>query len=69
MPLSEVLETLPTARQQDWRAFLDRSGLPYMPGSFEEAVARVSDFVDPILRDEPNLIRWNPLIGEWEKQR
>lgn len=69
MPLSEVLETLPAARQRDWRAFLDRSGLPDMPDSFEEAVARVSNFVDPILRDDPSLVRWTPLAGKWEKQR
>ncbi len=34
-PLSEILETLPTARQRDWRAFLDRAGLSDMPESFE----------------------------------
>ncbi len=27
MPLAQVLDTLPTTRQRDWRAFLDRSGL------------------------------------------
>lgn len=68
MPLSEVLETLPIARQRDWRAFLDRSGLPDMPESFEEAVAQVSRFVDPILRDDPDFVRWNPLAGEWERR-
>jgi predicted nucleotidyltransferase component of viral defense system len=68
MPLSEVLETLPTARQRSWRAFLDRSGLPDMPDRFEETVARVSSFVNPILRDDPDLVRWNPLAGEWERR-
>lgn len=68
MPLSEVLETLPISRQRDWRAFLDRSGLPDMPESFEEAVAQVSNFVGPMLRDDPNLIRWSPLAGEWKRR-
>lgn len=68
MPLSEVLETLPTARQRDWRAFLDRSGLPDLPESFEEAVAQVSNFVDPILLNNPDLVRWNPFAGEWERR-
>jgi hypothetical protein len=57
MPLSEALDTLPTARQQDWRAFLDRSGFLALPASFEEAVGEVASFVDPALRDDPDLIR------------
>ena len=69
MPLSQVLDTLPTARQQDWRAFLDRSRLTTMPESFEEAVAAVANFVDPVLRNDPNLIRWNPSTGEWERRK
>lgn len=68
MPLSRTIETLPTSRQRDWRAFLERSGLPDMPESFEEAVARVARFVDPILRNEPNPVRWNPYAGEWERR-
>jgi hypothetical protein len=66
MSLSEALDTLPTARQQDWRAFLARSGFSTMPASFEELVEEVARFVDPVLRDDPDLIRWNPLAGEWE---
>jgi hypothetical protein len=23
--------------------------------------------VDPVLRDDPDLITWNPLVGEWER--
>lgn len=69
MPLSEVLDTLPVARQRDWRAFLDRSGLSAMPEGFEEAVAEVANFVDPVLRNDPDLVRWNPSAGKWERQQ
>ncbi len=66
--LSEALDTLPAARQRDWRAFLTRSGLPGMPESFEEAVQEVRAFVDPVLRNDPDLLRWNPATGEWDRQ-
>lgn len=69
MPLSQALDTLPTARQRDWRAFLARSRLTTMPESFEEAVAGVANFVDPILNNEPDLDRWNPSTREWERQK
>jgi predicted nucleotidyltransferase component of viral defense system len=65
VPLSEALDTLPAARQRDWRAFLARSGLPGMPESFEEAVEEVRAFVDPVLRNDPDLLRWNPATREW----
>ena len=68
MPLAQTLDTLPTARQRDWRAFLDRSGLPAMPASFEEAVAEVAHFVDPVLRNDPDLVRWDPSVKEWERR-
>ena len=68
MPLAQVLDTLPTARQRDWRAFLDRSRLTTMPASFKEAVAGVATFVDPVLRDDPALVRWDPSEGEWERR-
>jgi len=68
MPLSRVLDTLPAARQRDWKAFLDRAGLPNMPDDFEEAVDQVTWFVDPVLRNETDLIRWNPSTQEWEKK-
>ncbi len=68
MPLVQVLDTLPNTRQRDWRAFLDRSGLPAMPASFEEAVAEVAHFVDPVLRNDPGLVRWDPSVKEWERR-
>lgn len=67
--LSEALETLPADRQQDWRAFLVRAGLPDMPESFEEAVEGVADFMDPVIRNAPDLLRWNPATGEWESRK
>lgn len=69
VPLAEALDTLPAARQRDWRAFLDRSRLIAMPESFEEAVEEVRAFVDPVLRDDPDLVRWNPSVGEWGRRR
>jgi hypothetical protein len=40
-----------------------------MPDSFEQAVAEVANFVDPVLRSDPDLVRWNPSVGEWERRR
>ncbi len=67
VPLSQALDTLPTARQRDWRAFLDRSRLTAMPLGFEEAVEEVARFLDPVLRKDPAIIKWNPSAGEWEQ--
>ena len=64
--LSQTLNTLPTARQRDWKAFLDRAGITSMPDSFAEAVEEVARFVDPVLRNDPDLARWNPSTHEWE---
>ena len=66
-PLARALDTLPVARQRDWRAFLDRSRLTTMPESFEQAVAGVANFVDPMLRGDSDLVRWNPSAGEWDR--
>lgn len=66
MPLSQVLDTLPVARQRDWKAFLDRAGFQDMPDSFAEAVDQVARFVDPVLRNDPDLARWNPSTQDWE---
>lgn len=68
MPLAQALDTLPTARQRDWRAFLDRSRLITMPENFEEAVSEVARFVDPVLRNDPDLVRWDPSAEEWERR-
>lgn len=68
IPLSQALDTLSTARQRDWKAFLDRAGLPDMPDDFEEAVDQVARFVDPVLRNEPDPTRWNPSTQEWERK-
>ena len=67
-PLSQVLDTLPTARQRDWQAFLDRAGILGMPNSFAEAVDQVARFVDPVLQNDPDLARWNPSTQEWERK-
>ena len=64
--LSQTLDTLPTARQRDWKAFLDRAGITSMPDSFAEAVEEVARFVDPVLRNDPDLARWNSFTHEWE---
>lgn len=68
VPLAQALDTLPTARQRDWRAFLERSRLTSMPGSFQEAVEEVKAFVDPVLSGDPDLVRWDPSAGEWERR-
>jgi hypothetical protein len=39
-----------------------------MPASFEEAVAEVAHFVDPVLRNDPDLVRWDPSVKEWERR-
>jgi predicted nucleotidyltransferase component of viral defense system len=68
VPLEQALDTLPVARQRDWRAFLDRSRLTTMPESFEQAVAGVANFVDPVLRGDLDLVRWDPSAGEWDRR-
>jgi hypothetical protein len=68
MPLAQVLDTLLTARRGDWRAFLDSSRITTMPESFEEAVAEGAKSVEPVLRNDPDLVRWDPSAGEWERQ-
>ena len=68
MPLDTALDTLPTARQRDWRAFLDRAGMPDIPESFAEAVEEVKAFVDPVLRNDLDLVRWDPSTQEWERR-
>ena len=66
LPLTDALDTLPTARQASWRAFVDRNGLTdSLPESFEQAVRQVSEFVDPVLRSDPGLDRWNPSARAW----
>lgn len=69
VPLSQALDTLPIARQRDWRAFLDRSRLTTVPQSFEEAVEEVEAFVDPVLRNDPHLGRWDPSSRKWGRRR
>ncbi len=68
IPLVQTLNTLTTDRQRDWKAFLERSRLTTMPQSFQEAVEAVSSFVDPVLRNDSNLVRWDPSTGEWERR-
>lgn len=66
LPLTDALDTLPTVRQASWRVFIDRTGLTdALPESFEQAVRQVSEFVDPILRGDPGLDRWNPSARAW----
>ncbi len=36
-----------------------------MPESFEEAVEEVLTFVDPVLRNEPDVERWEPAARAW----
>jgi hypothetical protein len=65
-PLAEILDTLPAARQGSWAAFVDRTGLTdALPSSFEEVVDRVAAFVDPVLRNEPGVERWDPAARVW----
>jgi hypothetical protein len=66
LPLTDALDTLPTARQASWRTFVERTGLTdLLPESFEQAVRQVSEFVDPVLRGDPGLDRWNPSARAW----
>jgi len=40
-----------------------------MPASFEEVVEEVARFVDSVLREDSDLIGWNPSAREWERRR
>ena len=39
-----------------------------MPQNFEEAVEDVRAFVDPVLRDDSDLLLWNPATRAWARE-
>lgn len=67
-PLAQAVRTLPDARQPNWRAFRERTGLSGLPESFREVVTHVSAFCDPLLRGDSGLTRWDPLTRQWERE-
>jgi hypothetical protein len=35
-----------------------------MPESFAETAGEVEALLDPVLHDDPDLVRWHPSVGE-----
>ncbi len=63
-PLAEVLVNLGTDRQRSWEIFRTRTGTA-VPGSFEEVIARVIAFVDPVLTGAVRGGVWVPGSAAW----
>lgn len=66
-PVSEVLRTLARIRQPDWERFVGRSGLAaQLPKTYDEAIAAVARFADPVLSGSVTAGRWNPVARRWQ---
>lgn len=63
-PLGPLLETLREARQQPWKAFCARAGLPGLPEHFSDVVDVVVAFIDGV--QAPGALLWNPTSQRWE---
>lgn len=67
--LTEVIGQLGRSRQNAWERFLVRSGLVgALPGTFEDAIAEVIRFADPILTGAITAGRWLPSDQTWVLQ-
>lgn len=65
-PLREVLRTLGTLQQGEWASFLRHHDLgPDLPAVYEETIARVADFADPILSGAVTSGHWEPVRRTW----
>jgi predicted nucleotidyltransferase component of viral defense system len=68
-PLREVLVSLGTLRQGQWERFVRRNDLgSELPGRYEETIAIVADFADPILTGVVMSGLWDPLRRTWQTQ-
>ncbi len=66
-PLRDVLINQGRDRQADWARFIKRSGIENaLPESYEETIAAVVGFADPLLRGEAQACRWTPELQRWQ---
>lgn len=70
-PLRETLITLGSARQSDWERFIARNGLAdELPYSYEEVIAYIVSFADPILTESITSGSWDrPTTGGTHRRR
>lgn len=65
-PLRSVLVSLGTLRQTDWARFVTQSGLATeVPADYDDAIAAIADFADPILSGEVTTGEWDPVSRAW----
>ncbi len=67
-PLSELASALTghaANRQASWRALRQRAGLDTLPQDFDDVVAEVVRFVDPLVRGNGDIGTWVPSEGRW----
>jgi len=64
-PLADVLTELPVRRQSSWERWRTRSGLEELPSSFEQVVAGVVRFVDPVLSRSVTSGAWDAVDQRW----
>lgn len=65
--LGTLLDGHGAARQPSWTALRQRAGLSQLPASFEEVVAEVVRFVDPLIRGDGDgdVGVWSPGQSSW----
>jgi hypothetical protein len=66
-PLSSAITDLPTRRQAPYSAWLRRQGASaaHYPGRFDEVVATVITFADPLLTGAARQRTWEPQAMSW----
>jgi hypothetical protein len=63
--LGELLDGHGTVRQSTWTTLRQRAGLDQLPASFEEVVAEVVRFVDPLIDGRGDVGVWSPKQSSW----
>jgi nucleotidyltransferase AbiEii toxin of type IV toxin-antitoxin system len=67
-PLREVLVSLGALRQGEWSRFVRRLDLgPDLPATYEEAIAIVAEFADPVVTGAVTSGRWDPVQRKWQR--
>ena len=65
VPLGELLDGHGAARQSTWTALRQRAGLSHLPTNFDEVIAEVVRFVDPLIDGRGNVGVWSPERSSW----
>jgi hypothetical protein len=69
-PLIQILIDLAAERQNNWQRYLQRSGLtPILPSTYQQAIAEIANFADPILSGTVQSGRWDPSLKTWIESR